>query len=116
MSDLQEDIVKILSDYSDEINEELEKIKEKVVDETIQELKETSPRGARQRYYKGWRKKRVGKGFVIYNATDGRLTHLLEYGHGLRNGGYVSAQPHMLTAERHAREKLEREVERIVGK
>ena len=79
----------ILNEYSKDIQEGITQDAIKVAEEGKQELRATSPRGARKRYYKGWRvDKKSGYGYVhttIHNATDWQLTHLLEKSHPIRN-------------------------------
>ena len=104
--DIADEISKALSEYSEEVAENLEVIKKKVAEDTVELLKRTSPRGRRGKYAKGWRLKKEGTGYYIYNATDYRLTHLLERGHAKADGGRTKAQPHIAQAEREAIEKI----------
>lgn len=110
--DISSQIAAALADYSEEVNQQLEKAKSVVADETVAYLKTNSPVGNRGKYAKGWRKKREGTGFVVHNATDYRLTHLLEKGHAKRNGGRTKAEPHISDAERLAIERMGVEIQR----
>lgn len=57
-------------------------------------------------YAKGWASKasedRIGPVSRVYNAAKPGLTHLLELGHGLWQGGWVNGIPHIKPAFEHA--------------
>lgn len=112
--DIANEIAKALTDYTTEVVEEIEEIAEKVAEETVNTLKVTSPQGRRSRYGKGWRKKKDGKGYIIFNATDAGLTHLVEKGHAKRNGGRTRAQNHIQNAEETAISEFENKIERAI--
>ena len=114
MQDIANEIAQALSQYTSEVEEKLDEIKSDVADETVNMLKANSPTGRRGKYAKGWRKKKDGTGYVIHNATDAGLTHLVEKGHAKRNGGRTQAQPHISTAEEMAIKKFENKVERAI--
>ncbi|WP_239825957.1 HK97 gp10 family phage protein, partial [Streptococcus pneumoniae] len=62
-------IAKELAAYSDEVTEEEDKIAEQVADETVDELKETSPKRY-GKYRRSWKKKKLANGsFVVLNAV-----------------------------------------------
>lgn len=84
-------------------------------EETVEELKRTSPVGATGDYAKSWKHKKDtsirGKWWcsrVVYSKKpDYRLTHLLEFGHARVNGGErVPGQPHIRKAEENAITRL----------
>lgn len=112
--DISNEIAKALSDYTTEVQEEIEEIAEKVAEEAVSTLKVTSPTGRRSRYAKGWRKKKDGKGYVIFNATDAGLTHLVEKGHAKRNGGRTKSFNHIQNAEETAIKDFENKIERAI--
>ena len=116
MDDIAKQITDALTEYTTEVEEDLEKIKEEVADNAVNELKANSPRGRRSKYAKGWRKKKDGNGYIIHNATDGGLTHLLERGHAKRNGGRTKAEPHIQSVEESAIKEFEEKVEKAVQK
>ena len=115
MQDIANEIAQALSQYTSEVEQQLDEIKSDVADETVNMLKVNSPKGRRSKYAKGWRKKKDGTGYVIHNATDAGLTHLTERGHAKRNGGRTQAQPHISIAEQEAIKKFENKVERAIG-
>lgn len=102
------DINDILSGYGDDIQELIEKEAERIAKEGVNTLKATSPRNKkatanRGKYARGWRaKKDIKRGsvhYIIHNATDYQLTHLLEKGHLTRNGGRTSPIVHIKPVE-----------------
>ena len=99
----------------------------------VQTLKATSPKlgaktynrtnkkGKRRRpgkYAKGWRVKAEGGAaghlYIIHNATDYQLTHLLEKGHALRQGGRSPAIVHIQPVEQAAIKDFEEAIRRFI--
>lgn len=114
---LADEINKALKEYTTEVEEGLDKAKEKLAKEGVKTLKETSPRrkkGKRRRYAEGWRAKTVGTSWVVHNATNYQLTHLLEKGHAKVSGGRVGAIPHIAPVEDQMIKDYEKEVERVI--
>ena len=114
MQDIASEIAQTLSQYTSEVEQQLDEIKSDVADETVNMLKVNSPKGRRSKYAKGWRKKKDGTSYVIHNATNAGLTHLTEKGHAKRNGGRTQAQPHISIAEQEAIKKFENKIERVI--
>lgn len=81
---------------------------------TAANLRTTSPI-RRGEYAKGWgmrEKKALGVGTTveIKNTTKPSLTHLLENGHELRQGGFAAAKPHIRPAFEQAADELRKEL------
>lgn len=114
-SQLANQISYTLKQYTKEVYEELEELKEEVSKSAVQELKSSSPRKTGD-YGKGWRIVKQNGAYVIHNATDYQLTHLLEKGHAKRNGGRVAPKPHIQPVEDHIIKNFENGVERVLGK
>ena len=122
VDNLSSAIEKYLTQYKEEIDEDVEKDAIRISKEARDELKRISPidnSSNRGRHYAdGWAistarsKNTYSK--KIYNATDYQLTHLLEFGHATKNGGHVNAQPHIRPTEQKYREKFIRELERDI--
>lgn len=80
-------LAEILDDFRNALDEAVEKDFNEVATESVQKLRNSSPkRPGGGSYAKGWRKKKERDGSVIvHNATDYQLTHLLENGHVIAN-------------------------------
>lgn len=102
ISGINNEIAKIMAEYSKEVEVNLDLAKTTIAKQTAQNLKETSPKGDRDSYAKGWTVSNVNGKQVVHNKTDYRLTHLLENGHAKVNGGRVDGIPHIRPAEEKA--------------
>lgn len=125
---LEIQLTKILDKYANDLDEISESSIREVAEETVNELKQTSPVDPHSnrsgQYARSWhyRKETTLRGvtdFVVYNDEAG-LTHLLEHGHSVRPSpkhdgkkSRVEGQPHIKPAREHARIKL---VKLIKGK
>lgn len=94
----------IMDEYSEEVANVTESAMDSTAREGAQKLRGTSPRqsGGKHpgRYARGWAVKKLGKlAAVIYNRTDGQLTHLLENGHAIVN--QFGTQPGRTSAIKH---------------
>jgi hypothetical protein len=101
INNLASEIVKEMKKYSKEIEDEMESAKKEVSSNLVKELKAKSPERL-GRYKKGWRIKKFKTKYVVHNKTDYQLTHLLEYGHVLRNGKRSKTLVHIRPAEEDA--------------
>lgn len=75
-----------------EIKEVTERTMQETAEEAALKLKESSPKAkskkggrSKGKYARGWRAKDEGDGWVVFNATDWQLTHLLNDGHEIFN-------------------------------
>lgn len=114
IGDLAAEITKRLQEYTSEVEDGLEKAKEKAAKDGTKTLKATSPKGRTGEYAKGWRAKRDGKAWVIHNATRYQLAHLLEKGHAKRGGGRVPGRAHIAPVEEQVVDQFTNEVERVI--
>ena len=89
-----------------------------------QTLKGTSPKrkksgGTPGRYANGWRVKADGGAaghlYIIHNSTNASLTHLLEKGHALRQGGRSPAIVHIQPVEQAAIRDFEDNIRRFMN-
>lgn len=117
-------ITKYLNEYQEDIEEEVVSSSNSIAKQAKEELIRTSPvnkYGNRGRHYKdGWtistQNQKSQHYFTkkIWNKTDYQLTHLLEFGHHSRNGGWVAAQPHIRYVEEKYVQKFVDELEREI--
>ena len=119
-------LTKYLNEYKEDIDEEVISSSNSVAKQAKDELTRTSPpkKGSlsnRGRHYKdGWtistqnQKSQNWYTKKIWNKTDYQLTHLLEFGHHIRNGGWVAAQPHIRPVEQKYIQKFVQELEREI--
>jgi chlorite dismutase len=115
-------ISKDLQDYSDTISEKIGEVVEIVANEVNVEIKShitfKQPTG---KYVKAFRVKKIttkskyNHSRVWYVANPHyRLTHLLEHGHALRNGGRARAFPHIQFGEELAQRRMQELSEKAV--
>ena len=115
--DFQAEIQKILCNYGDNLTEQTKKAVTKVAEIAKKEIQAGSPVRT-GKYRSGWKVKtdaasRLRTETVIYNRSKAQLTHLLEKGHALRQGGRAPAYPHIRPAEEHAIKNIEEAMEQI---
>ena len=117
--DIAEQIMSELKKYSNEVTSQVNVSSEKCAKKLRTTLKRTSPKKTGD-YGKGWRVKQTHKGrtlsvFVVHNATDYQLTHLLEYGHAVKGGTKrVKAIEHIKPAEEQVINEFLSEVEKAI--
>ncbi len=117
---------KILDEYDEHVQRVTNSAITMVARETVERLKNTSPkRPGGGSYARGWAIRRNGLAvhgnivsIVVHNRTDYQLTHLLEKGHDVINDrekgviGNAKAHPHIGPAEEWASIELPAEIER----
>lgn len=122
-SDLSKELEKELSVYSEEVTEEVKEIAKKNMEKLVKETRETAPVGRRKRHYKGnITSKKTGETTrgVVYTwyvkGPDYRLSHLLNDGHALRNGGRYKGTQFISKAVDKIIPEYEKEVEEAIKK
>lgn len=119
---LNETINNMLRLYSQEIRDGIDQVGEKNIKELVEETKNTAPVGKRRKHYKNsirymTRKSRLNTWFIWYvNGSDYRLSHLLNNGHALRNGGRVEGTHFIQKATDKMLENYLKEVEEVIQK
>lgn len=114
VNDMTKRIESELLKYSDEYAEKIKEYTQKVAEECVEEIKRDSPRSkikGRKKYSEGWTfikafENKFSIRYKVKNKNKPQLTHLLEYGHALVNGGRVNAKPHIRKAEENAKKNL----------
>lgn len=104
MRSVTEQMDAIFRNYPDKVNAIVDDVSLKAAKDTADRLKNTSPR-RKGKYARGWSVRRSpdsAHGHVVYNRVY-QLTHLLEYGHIVRNKfgtyGRARARRHIEPAE-----------------
>lgn len=101
-----------LTEYSQEVKEKVKNLADKVAKEAVEELKATSPKKT-GKYSRAWNSKKEGDTIIIFNAK-GQLTHLLENGHALWQGGRARAFPHIKPVETKVIKNFEEGVKKAI--
>lgn len=119
-------ILQELEKYRDVTDEAVEKGVSETAKEAVKELRNAHPSGSGRygswdkKYNKGWkvmqtkRDKRYHKKATIHNETDYQLTHLLEKGHALRQGGRAQAFPHIAPVAEKCEDELIQNIKKWV--
>lgn len=107
---------KILEEYADDVQGNIDEITERVGKAGVSALRSESkakyPDGTGE-YAKGWKAQtergRLSTAVILYNEYPG-LPHLLENGHAKRGGGRVPGRPHIEPVEAELIKQYEQEV------
>ena len=109
-------IANALRDYSNVTREQVNEIAELIAKRGVVKLRTAgSFKDISGDYRKGWRAKKVGNKWVVHNATDYQLTHLLEKGHAKVGGGRSQTFPHIKPVEQELIEEFEQEIRGVLG-
>lgn len=114
------EIQKQLMEYTEEVAETTRKIAMETSERTVKKLRENSPKSkGGGTYAKNWTRASETDGVVVYNrAPTYRLTHLLEKGHQLKQGGRKvgasPAYPHIEKIEQESVKEYLAEIERRI--
>lgn len=121
IDDLAETIAKEMEAYSEEVTVNMKKAVDTVAKEVNEEIKShvtfKQPTGD---YVKSFRIKKLREGryskVKIWHVAEPhyRLTHLLEYGHALVNGGRSKEYPHIKYGQEIAEKRMEELTEEAI--
>ena len=111
IDDLTAEVMKGLSEYAELTDKAMKKAVRKTATAVKNEISANAPEKT-GRYKKSWKAKKVRENshtleMTVHSKDRYQLTHLLEKGHALRNGGRARAFPHIAPAEEHGAEMLE---------
>ena len=118
IDDLAKEVMRGLDEYADVTTEQVKKAVRKAGNTVRREIQENAPKNTGD-YAKSWAVKKVRESshtleLVVHSKNRYQLTHLLEFGHCLRNGGRTRAMPHIAPAEEKGIEQLEKMIERDI--
>ena len=118
IDDLAREVMKGLDEYADVTTEQVKRAVRKAGNTVRKEIQENAPKNTGD-YAKSWTTKKVRESshtleLVVHSKNRYQLTHLLEFGHCLRNGGRTRAVPHIAPAEEKGIEQLEKQIERSI--
>jgi hypothetical protein len=119
VDDLASAINEALQEYRDLAAEDMKRVINEAGKTIRKEIKARAPKESGQ-YAKSWRVKKIHEDsqtveLMVYSPKRYFLTHLLEHGHAKRNGGRVSARPHIAPAEEVGEEKLMKDLEKALA-
>lgn len=111
IDDLTAEVMQGLSEYAELTDKAMKKAVRKIATAVKNEISANAPKKT-GRYQKGWTAKKVKENrhtleMTVHFKDCYQLTHLLEKGHALRNGGRARAFPHIAPTEEHGVEMLE---------
>lgn len=117
---VSEQMKALLDDYSSEVKDVARKNAKKSARATAKELRNVSPKRTGD-YAVGWASKNIDEDTAVaYNRKMPGLTHLLEYGHVVRNKkgifGRAPAHPHIKQVETERTEEFEANIIRDLQK
>lgn len=100
---LTDDIMSIITDYSETIQKEMEALLDDTADEILKFIQTNAPRSGRKNALAdSFSKLEIGQGVdktvVIHSKKRGRIVHLVEFGFRHRNGTFVPARAFMRPA------------------
>lgn len=112
---LEVQMERILDEVNDKVKATVKTASIKTADEAVERLQAKSPQGATGDYAAGWTVSVKNGSYIVHNATEYRLTHLLENGHVSRNQfgtyGRVRARKHIRPVEQWAIKEFQRKIE-----
>ena len=118
VGNLASEVMKQLNEYSSVAADGMKKVVNAAGKTVRQEIKATAPERTGD-YVKSWSVKKVRETsltleLTVHSRNRYQLAHLLEYGHGLHQGGRARAFPHIGDAEQKGVEQLENDIERML--
>lgn len=113
IDNLSNEIAQTLTEYTKDVEEGLEKEKQKAARKGAKTLRETSPKRT-GKYASGWTANKQGSNYIIRNRTRWMLTHLLEKGHAKVGGGRVAGMPHIKPVEEQVIKEYTEGVEKVI--
>ena len=121
IDNLANEIVAVMSEYTEEVEEAIPHIVDSTADAMVKEIRAAAPKRT-GRYAKGWTVRQLGErtrskeGYakLVCNPKRYSIAHLVEYGHARRGGGRASGKPHIRPACDKLLPEFERKIEEAV--
>ena len=119
IDDMAAEIMKGLNEYAELADVSMKKAVRKTATAVKNEISENAPVKS-GRYKKSWAAKKTKENshsleMTVHSKNRYQLSHLLEHGHAMRNGGRVDGIPHIAPAEEHGEEMLESLIEKALS-
>ena len=127
--ELNTQLERVLTIYSQDINEKLREVTRDSMKKLVKETRATAPRGRREGTYRkhitadykslkgsarGLQGQDISATWYV-RAPEYRLTHLLVYGHATRNGGRTAANPFLHNAREKVVQEYEQKVQEVLS-
>ena len=119
VGELSAELAKILEGYSQDVREAVDRVVADTGKQAKKDIQAASPKKT-GKYRKGWRVKKEGGALgqvstaAVYNATDYRLTHLLEHGHQKAGGGRVEGISHIAPVEEEQQSSFTQAIQKAI--
>jgi hypothetical protein len=110
---ITQEIIKQLKYYVADVRDQVEIAMNESATDVKTSIAKDSPR-KRPSYAKGWRIKKGNHKLIVHNKTDYQLTHLLEHGHALRDGGRFEGTPHIAKHEKRVVKEYLKKIKKAV--
>jgi threonyl-tRNA synthetase len=118
--ELDVEIMKVLAEYTEDVQKGIEKAADKRAKEAVKTLKTTSPRSEKNHphYADGWKVKKSKENgsltVTIYNQKKPHLTHLLEFGWVMKSGKRKSGRAHIEPVQEELNREFAADCEEII--
>ncbi|TDX52141.1 HK97 gp10 family phage protein [Orenia marismortui] len=117
VADLAATITEEVKKYTNDVQQGIKKEVKSTATKVKKEIKDKSPRDTGE-YADGWSRRTSTRGgqveVTIYNKDKPQLTHLLEFGHALKDGGRVDGTPHIRVGYENNINEMLRNIEKII--
>lgn len=124
ISELSKVINEVLREYSEELVKAYNALAKTEAEQVVKDLQKNSPKKSGD-YAKGWTYEKTGtdafgvESYVVFNSDKPGLTHVLEYGHPVRNRadgpvlGRAEKHPHIGPAEKRMIRRMKKGVQEL---
>lgn len=114
MADLEQRIKQILTEYAEDIQNNVDEIGKRLAKEGAKQINANASIFGGSKYRASWtsteEKSRVGTSYTIHSNKPG-LPHLLEHGHASRRGGrFIAGRTHIAPVEEQLIDEYQKEV------